>query len=600
MCKRVVSSCLAAAVSIAAADAQTVVDPARRTDWSLAGARIVERSTQCGPTIAAYSGPATPINNALARCPEGQFVLLGPGTFSLSTGVLLTRDNVTLRGTGPGVTRLVFTGYTGAECYGIAAVVCIRGTDRWYAPGQSELHHIADWLDGYKQGSTTLTFSGTPGLTVGTIVTLDQRNDGQDTGQIWVCTDKVCSNEGGNSMGRANRAQQQMVRVTAIKGKTVSVTPPIAMPNWRRSQNPAAMWGSDVVSGAAIEDLSIDATAVAVNGFTFFHAYNSWLRNIQSIRPRRAHVVYWHGANITVRDSYFEEGQTHASQSYGIEAFVSSFNLVENNIFHRVTSPLMVNGTCTGCVYGYNYSTDHVYAGNFMLPGANPHEGGVDMVLFEGNDQNAFYSDNIHGTRHFVTLFRNYFSGWEPGKQSDTVPVQIAAFGRFHNVVGNVLGRAGYHAHYTWSLRGAGPDRSIFKLGQGRGTADDPLVAATLLRWGNYDVVTRTARFAADEVPSGAPAFPNPVPPDRTLPASLYLSEKPSWWGTRPWPAIGPDVAAGDVPGVDGHAHKIPARLCYENSAKDAAGALIAFSANACYARTGRPADRTATRARRR
>jgi hypothetical protein len=420
-------------------------------------------------------------------------------------------------------------------------------------------------------------------VSAGTILTLDQLNDAGDTGQIWVCTSWTCSNESGNSMGRRNRAQQQMVRVTAVNGSTVTITPDIAMPNWRASQNPGAMWGSDVVSGAGIEDLSIDTSAVQVNSVTFFHAYGCWLRNVRSYRPRRAHVVYWHGAHITIRDSYFEEGQTHASQSYGVESFVSSDNLVENNIFHRVTSPLMVNGTCTGCVYGFNYSLKHLYAGNFMLPGANPHEGGIDMVLFEGNDQNAFYSDNIHGTRHFVTLFRNHFSGWESGKQSDTNPIQIAAFGRYHNVVGNVLGRIGYHTNYTWNLSGPGADRSVFKLGEGRGTADDPLVALTLLRWGNYDVATGSARFARSEVPSSIPVFRNAVPGNQTLPPSLYRSARPAWWVSAPWPAIGPDVSGGDIPGVDGHAFRIPARICYENGAKNAAGALTNFDARRCY-----------------
>ncbi len=240
-------------------------------------------------------------------------------------------------------------------------------------------------------------------------------------------------------------------------------------------------------------------------------------------------------------------------------------------------------GPVTGCVFGYNYSLEHLYSGNFMLPGANPHEGGVDMVLFEGNDQNAFYSDNIHGTRHFVTLFRNYFTGWEAGKQSDTIPVQIAAFGRYHNVVGNVLGRSGYHTNYTWNLSGPVPDKSVFKLGEGRGTANDPLVAATLLRWGNYDVVSASARFVSSEVPSSLSVFRNAVPVDQTLPASFYLAARPLWWGSVPWPAIGPDVRGGDLPGVASHAYRIPARVCYENGNKDATGALTDFDARRCY-----------------
>jgi hypothetical protein len=42
------------------------------------------------------------------------------------------------------------------------------------------------------------------------------------------------------------------------------------------------------------------------------------------------------------------------------------------------------------------------------------------------------------------------------------------------------------------------------------------------------------------------------------LPASLYLTSKPSWFGTVAWPPIGPDVS--------GMANELPAQLCYETS----------------------------------
>jgi hypothetical protein len=45
------------------------------------------------------------------------------------------------------------------------------------------------------------------------------------------------------------------------------------------------------------------------------------------------------------------------------------------------------------------------------------------------------------------------------------------------------------------------------------------------------------------------------VPPNQTLP-SLYLSAKPALFGAVPWPAIGPDIAAGTETG--GHAFKNP------------------------------------------
>jgi hypothetical protein len=39
---------------------------------------------------------------------------------------------------------------------------------------------------------------------------------------------------------------------------------------------------------------------------------------------------------------------------------------------------------------------------------------------------------------------------------------------------------------------------------------------------------------------------------DRKLPASLYLSAKPAWFGALAWPAFGPDLSpkAGTIPAV--------------------------------------------------
>jgi hypothetical protein len=115
----------------------------------------------------------------------------------------------------------------------------------------------------------------------------------------------------------------------------------------------------------------------------------------------------------------------------------------------------------------------------------------------------------------------------------------------------------------------------------------DPLVATTLMRWGNYDVVNNAVRWVASEVPSGLSLYANPVPSTQTLPASFFLSAKPSWWASAiPWPAMGPDVTGGNSSGVAGHANMIPAQVCYLNimgGPADGSGNPLTFDAYACY-----------------
>src|SRR5439155_26108731 len=99
-------------------------------------------------------------------------------------------------------------------------------------------------------------------------------------------------------------------------------------------------------------------------------------------------------------------------------------------------------------------------------------------------------------------------------------------------------------------------------------------VGQTLFSWGNCDIVAgRPCRLLSSEVPSGISPYGNAVQANNNLPASFFLSSRPSWWGFRgaaiTWPAIGPDVTGGNVPNVNGRANKIPAQVCYENSAPD-------------------------------
>jgi hypothetical protein len=113
--------------------------------------------------------------------------------------------------------------------------------------------------------------------------------------------------------------------------------------------------------------------------------------------------------------------------------------------------------------------------------------------------------------------------------------------------------------------------------------ANDPFAKASSMRWGNYDTVTAAARWNASEVPSGLSLYANAVPPDHSLPNSFYLTSKPAWFSTPfgnvPWPPIGPDVVGGQL--LNGFAFKIPAQLCYENTAKTSG--ILNFNANNCY-----------------
>jgi hypothetical protein len=588
-CERVLRTCFSLLCLSTVAQAQSIIDPSRRIDWSQTGVPggIPHRTTIC----ATFSPGVTysEINHAIAACSNG-VVYLNAGTYVLTGGISFRgRHNVTLRGAGPDRTTLVFTGRDG--CHGINASICMAGSSNVWT-GNVPAANIRSWTAGYTKGATELTLDSTAGMSVGMILVLDQLDDAVETGTVLVSHDRVIENV---SAGRSGRAQMQFVKVTAINGTRVTISPGLHMPNWRASQQPQVWWWGTLAATSfmnGVENLALDhASSTGTTGIGFFNAYASWVKNVKSLNSNRNHVWLWPSARIEIRDSYFYGTRNAASQSYGVETYMTSDNLVVNNIFQHVTAPLMT-GVSSGSVFAYNYLIDmHYTNANWMMAGIfGAHDVGSGMNLFEGNVANAFLMDLYHGPGALATVFRNRLTGTEGSKTSNTTAMSIWGYSRLVNVVGNVLGTAGYHSVYETSRGPQGvtgnPNRSIYLLGYsdvGEGTSAccpyDQLAVSTLLRWGNYDYATTTTRWRSTELPSGHAV------PSQVLPASLFLSAKPIWWGMMPWPAIGPDVTGGVDPA--GHAHRIPAEACYNTTSRT--GGILNFNALVCYGDTLTP-----------
>src|SRR5437867_6234401 len=235
-----------------------ILDPSRAIDWIHAGipGGIPNRTTICASIDPGSS--AAQIDAAIAACPANQVVFLSAGTFTLSAGLNMKSD-VTLRGAGANRTKLVFTGTTqcdrGPPPY---PVICIKGSFNW-AGG---VENSADWTAGYAKGATVITLSNTANLQAGkNFLILDQVDDSADGGDIYNCgVAGGCVSQGSDGMRTGPggyRNQRQVVKVTAINGNQVTITPGIYMPNWRASQAPQAWWPTTVMMRAGIENMTI-------------------------------------------------------------------------------------------------------------------------------------------------------------------------------------------------------------------------------------------------------------------------------------------------------------------------------------------------------
>jgi hypothetical protein len=335
------------------------------------------------------------------------------------------------------------------------------------------------------------------------------------------------------------------------------------------------------MSWSGVEDLTISADSTYGGGMIqFWNAYASWIKNVETAWGNGNEHIFLYGClRCDVRECYIHDTYS-TTDGYGIET-MSGYGgprggctglRIENNIFSGLWYATVLE-TEVGSVIAYNYSRNMRYPGwpDYQMADFNGNHGPHGMMyLMEGNvGSGGIQQDGYHGSVSHITYFRNYFSGRhvQANRTGNIKLMDLCRFSYYHNVVGNVLGSPDWPRTTTGRYEMTGtPDYTqqavIYRLGYPNmgnngysltnppGNADngglDPKVKTTLLRWGNYDYQNNAARWETVELPAGVP-----VPPDHVLPASLYLSSKPSWWcDSIPWPPIGPDVAGliNDIP----------------------------------------------------
>jgi hypothetical protein len=607
-----------------------IIAPNRAIDWRGTGTAIPTNYTVCSsadagttvpiPAYGSAGSPGSPstINNALAACHTahtgGAILMLGAGTFYLNSSITYAgKSNLILRGQGADQTQILFYGHGGCNW---PSHVCIEGSNTYSGGGYTQ----ADWTGGYTQGGTSITLSKVTGIVVNvTPIVLDQCDDGFTgstgtetcTGSASVGPDVtycqtvgVCSAQTGANITRPNRAEGETVVATAINGSgpyTVTINKPLMHANWgTNSKWPEAWWGSSTIQGSGIESLAIDGTndggsrgSSGYYGISLDTSLNCWVKGIRSSVMTNYHVQNNVSFGNVIRDSYFYFSYNGGTESYGVGGALSGGILIENNIMQGITDPVNFDGPCSYCVASYNFALNQWFQLSYayLLGSLALHGAGTDYILFEGNIGDFPDNDDVHGTHNLETYYRNYFNGFEPNDghtpTNNTVGFHLAAFSREFNVIGNVLGSKQYHTAYQCSEAANGSPcnhqyKDVFDLGYSSnnygetdpgGSPNDPLAATTLMRWGNWDVISNAIRWCGNssdsgwtttcgstsEVPTSLSTYANSVPTlgdtgigQGALPTSFYLSGIPSWWNfpngtTAPFPGIGPDVAGGNI-----------------------------------------------------
>jgi hypothetical protein len=512
------------------------------------------------PTGARDSSPA--FNRALEDMPEGCALFVPPGTYRLDSGIGWKGkgNRKTLRGAGPGASRLIF--YWGLIEMGPGVPEGRSGLD--LNARRDGLTVDADLSRDAVKGETHVHLAVLPPwVKPGHLYIIDQLDDPEFV---------KSGGSGGSShprerTGNGDRGLGQIVRVTSVRRNGPSdVEVHFEIPlyyGFRTSrQAQIAMAGYDAefespLFDCGIEDLSMEARyatgwskGVPGHFIRMDSCANCWVKNVAGDNvPSNCHVWASFCYRLEIRDSCFSHSHGYGGgEAYGVALYnVTSATLVENNVLRHLHCPLVVCYGASGNVFGYNYVFEGASESVASSLALSTHATHAYMNLWEGNRAVKMLADWYHGSNSHGILYRNRLLGWEPRDASDHTPVGLEYYCRKWSMIGNLLGVAGFHDIYEKKNGEPGTplDRVIYKLGYRNNYACssppfDDLETLDLIRHGNWDAATGSVRW-------------DPAIRERDLPPSLYLDTKPAWFGDLPWPAFGPDV-----PGLEG---RLPAHV---------------------------------------
>lgn len=491
-------------IFIAASLWSDIIPSDRRIDWcpGITGG-IPEYPVFCNVLKSPYNADNTgkkdassAIQNALNDCPEGKAVYLPAGVYRLDSKITISKG-VVLRGAGP--ERTILRYYPGG---GNSIEICKNGSSKYVSI-----------KSGFKKGSTKITVSDVSGFNKGDFIDIRQDND------------PAIFKGGTESWGASAMGQTCFI---VEKNKDVLVLSRPLYFDYNPKMNPRIS-ARRYVQGAGIEKFRLERMTKYTGSNYHNHniklsnAVQCWVKEIRTEKCNNSHVRVDYSYQCEIRRSYFNDSHRHdGGFGYGIDIrFRSSDNLIEDNIFVRCRHAMVPSVGPSGNVFGYNYSRE-AYNSNspqYQVADICTHGYLASMNLFEGNTVEQITCDNVHGGNPWNTFFRNHVT-----KPKSQAAVMVLRNNHHESVVGNVLGISGATGDIWW----IGYDWGNNKL--------DSFVVKTTICHGNFNSKTGKEEW-------------DPSISDKKLPESFYLSQKPSFFGNKPWPITGPDcLGLGKIP----------------------------------------------------
>jgi hypothetical protein len=573
-------------------------------NWRMAGllslGGIPNRTTVCATVrpLGNRQDDTKNIQTAIDNCPLGQVVSISAGIFTISDGnFVLLNKGITLRGAGPGNTTLHRTDGATLGSYrpgSKASPMIIVGPMRWNnATTPTTLTADA------AAGTNSVQVASTARFSVGQIVLLDEasgagwQNDAERPGQIWASPDyrvvwqKHNPSRSGDDFSAASNPSQpgsagcwfsncdrpisEIKQISAISGNTITFDSPVTISYRVSHQAQLYYWHAPHTRNAGVENMTLEGGDEG--NLRFEWAAYCWARNVET--------TLWLGEGFAVDSSFriqLEEFYAHepvwpvpGGGGYNISlSHGSSEILIENGISVLANKVMVSRSAGAGSVVAYNYMDDGFVGGQraWLEIGLNAsHMVGSHHTLFEGNYAFNIDSDTTHGNSIYHTFFRNYAPGYRsrftdyisdnsvvddindvPGRNAPVRAAGAQMYSYWLSFIGNVLATQGHTSGWRYDCASSNETPCVWLLGWDNlpHQHDDPNVARTAIRDGNFDYLTNTVVWAKNDTA-------------HTLPDSLYLTRKPAFFDVGrgyTWPWVDPTGSP--------QVHVLPAKARYD------------------------------------
>jgi hypothetical protein len=444
--------------------------------------------------------------------------------------------------------------------------------------------------------SVTLTRAPTPDIKVGDKVWIDE-DSVRDPNVYWANAQWAFNYNISGYAVRADRSIAQILEVSAVNGATVTFNTPLDYP-YHTAYSAQLTTMYPFLNGAGIENMFF--WGGRDGNINWRNCAYCWVKNVESTWETGSSITIAQGFKNVLRDSFVHEtpSPTPGGGGYllGVQGGTSE-TLIENNIFWYGNKEDVMQAAGGGNVLAYNYMDDAFDDGTAVIsPEAGVNAGHMTtshLELLEGNYSQNFKGDTYWGNAIYITAFRNWFSGLRAGHAplgtyayraggcsyfygdwTGRKAVDVQGGTLYNNFVGNVLGMNGQKLLSSPSGSCLGYIQNSFVeqyYNSSQSLTSDPVIMwnfgdyqdssgawqqnnstiETQTRNGNWDWVTRAQHWYGTGGTKDGGAKPV------TIPNSFYLSSKPAFFGTSPWPWVDP---------ANGATYALPAMYCFEHN----------------------------------